>query len=184
MSFQRITITGSIRSSLNRLARAARATSSASSSISLIAHDLVRRAAHPLQAAEQRRELLGRPNEQPAELDRLLRRRLDAVEPEQLRRVLGRVGDVVDRERERDQVLAVERRHEQRVRLAEQLGDDAVGVVLELLHLVLRRAGRPVDDPPLHRPGDLERRLAGLREQHVDLAATRRRARASCRRSP
>jgi len=39
----------------------------------------------------------------------LLRGALDAVEPEQLRGVLPRVGDVVDRERERDQIVTVVR---------------------------------------------------------------------------
>ena len=72
---------------------------------------------------------------------------LDAVEAEQLGGVLDRVGDVVDRERERDDVLAVVRRDEHAVRQREQLRDDAVGLVLELLHLVLRTAadGQPTE---------------------------------------
>ena len=52
---------------------------------------------------------LGGLDEQPAELERLARRLLDVVEPEQLGGVLDRVRDVVDREGERDEILRVER---------------------------------------------------------------------------
>ncbi len=140
MSFQRITITGSMRSSLNRLARAARATSSASSSISLIARIRSDEPRRPRSSAEQHRQLVGGADEKRAQRERLLRRHLDAVETEQLGRVLRRVGDVVDGERERDDVVAVVRRDEHGVRQREQRRNDLVGLVLELLHLVLGRA--------------------------------------------
>ncbi len=114
MSFHRITSTGSIRSSLNRLARAARATSSASSS----------------------------------------------------------VRDVVDRERERDEVLPVVRRHEHRVRVREQLRHDVVGLVLEVLDVLLRRPGRPAQEPLLHGLRDRDHPLPRLVEQSMDLTRT------------
>ena len=71
--------------------------------------DLVGRAVEPLQPAEQGGELAGRLDEQAAQLERLPGRLLDVVEPEQLRGVLDRVGDVVDGEGERDEVFRVER---------------------------------------------------------------------------
>ena len=172
MSFQRITITGSMRSSLKRLARAARATSSASSSISLIARIALRRAVEgpaARRAASRARSVAWTSSAQSS--NDCFVGALDAVEPEQLGRVLRRVGDVVDRERERDDVVAVVRRDEHGVRQREELGDDAVGLVLEILHLVLRRPGRPARGTAARPSARPRRRLARLGEQHVDLAA-------------
>ena len=109
--------------------------------------DLVGRAVEPLQPAEQRLELARGLDEQAAELERLPRRLLDVVEPEQLRGVLDRVRDVVDGEGERDEVLPVERRDE--------LGADrsASG---------RRRAGRRCARGPSRPPG--RRTSAGARE--------------------
>ena len=137
MSFQRITSIGSMRSSLKRPARALRATWSASSSICLIVRTSSAEPRRPLSPPSSAASSLGRAHEQRAELDRLARRLLDAVEAEQLGGVLGLVGHLVDREHELDEVLAVVRRLELRV-TAEELGREPVALVLELLHVVLR----------------------------------------------
>src|SRR6476659_4184865 len=130
-------------------------------------HDPLRRPPQGLQLREQLRELLRRLDEQPGELERLLRRRLDAVEAEQLRRVR----DVVDREGERDQVVTVEGGLEEGVRHRDQLRDDTVGLVLELLDVVLRRARRPLPEALVDCAHDCERRLACRRDLRVQLAA-------------
>ena len=62
------------------------------------------------QAAQRLRDLLARADEHVGELDRLLHRRLDAVETELRRGVLGVVDDVVERRRQRIAVAGVERR--------------------------------------------------------------------------
>ena len=127
-----------------------------------------------MQPAEERRQLLGRAHEERAELERLLRRRLDAVEAEQLGRVLDLVRHLVDRERERDEVLAVVRGHELGVDAAQRLHHDAIAFVLELLHVILADARRGVfAEPPLDRFRSRHRVLAGTREQLEHLAAPR-----------
>ena len=167
MSFQRITIIGSMRSSLNRLARV-RAV------LDLFDRDDPRRrSAQPLQLGEQVRELLGRLDEQAAELERLPRHVLDAVHAEQLGGALRGVGDIVDRERERDQVVAVVRCDEHGVCHRQQLRDDAVSNVLAILHVFLRRAVRPLTEPRVDGAAHLEYRFTRVREQDEDLAGPR-----------
>ena len=138
MSFQRMTISGSIRSSLKRPARAARATSSASSSIALIATISSAEPRSPLRRPRSSRE----PLRSPARAGRRARatvasaprrRRGRAARP----RSRSASGDLVDRERERDEVVAVVGRHEQ-----------AVG----LRRAARRRPGRPRARAPSSRP--------------------------------
>ena len=62
------------------------------------------------QAAQRLRDLLAGADEHLGELDRLLHRRLHAVEPELRRDLLGVVDDVVERGRQRVAVAGVERR--------------------------------------------------------------------------
>src|SRR5262245_15007631 len=181
MPFQRITSTGSMRSSLKRLARAAR------DRVRLVLDrldpaDLLGRPAQLAEPAEQRSELLGRPHEQAAELDRMPRRRLDAVEPEQLGGALDLVRHLVDGERERDEVLAVVRCDELRVDRPERLRDDPVALVLELFHLVWltdeqeRAAARPALDQLDEEPRDLARVQGGFVEEVEELALVGRQA--------
>ncbi len=71
-------------------------------------------------------------------LDGLAGRRLDAVELEQVGRLLDVVDDVVDRSREREDVLAVERRDVLGVQEPDEVARDPVALVLGRLHVGLR----------------------------------------------
>ena len=62
--------------------------------------------------------------------DRLIHRRLDPVEPEEVGDLLDEVDDVIQRRREGDDVLAVERRHERRVQPLDDVVGDAVALLL------------------------------------------------------
>ena len=127
-----------------------------------------------LELAEELLELLGRRDEQTALLERVLRRPLDAVEAEELARVLDRVDHVVDRTGEREEVVAVEGRDVLRVDQADQFARHAVALVLELLDLVLaHRGARELAETDLRLPRDLERRRGRAREQHVELVRPR-----------
>jgi hypothetical protein len=73
--------------------------------------DEARRAVLPgAQRGERPRHLLLRPDEHVAELERLLHRRLDAVEDELVGGLLGEVDDVVERGRQAVAGDGVERR--------------------------------------------------------------------------
>ena len=74
-------------------------------------------------------------------LDRLAGRRLDAVELEQVGRLLDVVDDVVDRRRELEDVLAVERRHVLGVQELDEVARDPVALVLGRLHVRLGDRG-------------------------------------------
>src|SRR5439155_5551916 len=118
--------------------------------------DLRGRAVLALELAEELLELLGRRDEQTALLERVLRRPLDAVEAEELARVLDRVDHVVDRTGEREEVVAVEGRDVLRVDQADQFARHAVALVLELLDLVLaHRGARELAETDLRLPRDL-----------------------------
>ena len=64
------------------------------------------------------------------QLDRLIHRRLDLVEAEVVRDLLDVVDDVIERRRKREDVLAVDRRHERVVEAIEDLMGDAIALVL------------------------------------------------------
>ena len=83
------------------------------------------------QAAQRGGDLLGAAHEHAGDLLRLLHRRLDAVEPELVGRLLGEVDDVVERARERVDVGGVERRAA--VAVAGEPGEDVVGDPVALL---------------------------------------------------
>ena len=64
------------------------------------------------------------------QLHRLLHRRLDLVEAEVVGGLLGEVDDVVERRRQREDVLAVDRRHERLVDPLDDVVRDPVAVLL------------------------------------------------------
>ena len=130
ISFQRIRTSGSMPFA-NSPATAARPIRSASFSsrwISTRCADDVGAAAQPAQRA---RDLLGAADEQAGDLLRLLHRRLDAVEPELVGRLLGVVDDVVERARQRVHVGRVEPRAAAAV--AGEPVEDVVGDPVALL---------------------------------------------------
>ena len=115
-----------------------------------------------------RRELLARADDDRALLDGVARRHLDAVEAEQVGRLLEVVDDVVDLGREQVDVLAVERRDVLRVEERDEVARDRVAGRLDRLDLLLRDAGvRVLAEAALDEPRDLERVLAGLAEEDV-----------------
>ena len=114
MSFQRITISGSIRSSRKSAAIASWTMRSPSSSSRFSSTSAPGRRGAP-SAASARSRAARPPDEDPALLDGVPRRRLDPVELEQVADLLDVVDDVVELGRELVDVLAVERRHVLRV---------------------------------------------------------------------
>ena len=116
--------------------------------------------------------MLGSADEDPALLDRLPRRRLDAVELEQAGGLVHVVDDVVDRGRKLVDVLAVERRDVLRVQELDQVACDRVTLVLGFLHVRLgdRRVGILPEAPLDEAPG-LEGVRTRSREEVVELAS-------------
>ena len=114
-------------------------------------------------------------DDEPGLLDGVLRRQLDAVEAEQVGGLLELVDDVVDLDREHVDVVAVERRQVLRVEQLDEIVRDAVADGLRRLHLLLRDARvRVLTEAAVDEPRDLERVLAGLGEEHEELARLRR----------
>jgi uncharacterized protein YjeT (DUF2065 family) len=112
-------------------------------------------------------------DEDAALLDRLPSRRLDAVELEQVRRLFDVVDDVVERGGERVDVLPVERRDVLRVQQLDQLVRQAVALVLEGFYLVMANgAARKVAEALLDAPRGLQRVVAGLTEEGVELGGS------------
>src|SRR6188472_2614869 len=118
--------------------------------------------------------MAGRSNEDPAVRERLALHRLDAVELEEVRRLLDVVDDVVDRRREPVDVLAVERRPVLRCQELAQVVRDRVAGVLELPDLGLRhRRVRKLTEPDLGLLRDGERVRSRSREEAVELVGAR-----------
>ena len=160
MSFQRITISGSMRSSRNSDASASRRTRSPWSSSDFSSTSACWTPRHPLQVRARDRELLDRLDDDRALLDRVPRRQLDAVEAEQVGRLLEVVDDVVDLGREHVDVLAVERRQVLGVEERDQVARDRVARGLGRLHLLLRHTRvRVLAEAALDEARDLERVL-------------------------
>ena len=109
MSFQRITINGSMRSSRKSEASASRRTRSPWSSSDFSSTRAFWTPLHPLQVVARRGELLDGLDDDRALLDSVAGRHLDAVEAEQVGRLLEVVDDIVDLGCELVDVLAVER---------------------------------------------------------------------------
>ena len=123
-------------------------------------------AAHALEVVAGDRELLARADDDRALLDRVARRHLDAVQAEQVGRLLEVVDDVVDLGRELVDVLAVEGRQVLRVEQGDQVARDLVALRLIRLHLLLRDAGvRVLAKAALDEPRHLERVLARARRR-------------------
>ena len=170
MSFQRITISGSMRSSRNSAASASRKTRSPSSSSDFSSTSALLDPGHPLQVRAREGELLDRLHDDRALLHRVLRRQLDAVEAEQVGCLLEVVDDVVDLGREEVDVLAVERGQVLGVEERDQLAHDRVAGGLGRLHLLLRDAGVGVlAETAFDQARDLERVFAGRREEGEEL---------------
>ena len=148
MSFQLITTIGSMPSTEQRRERLAR------DPVALVLEpvDLDEVMVQLLEAA-QPRERLGDVAagilQHAGQLQRLLHRGLDVVEPHEVGRLLGEVDDVVERRRERVDVLTVDRRH----RRAVQPVDDVVGDPVALLLADQDLAAKPARvGPLLHQP--------------------------------
>ena len=133
MSFQRITIIGSMPLA-NSDATAARTIRSASFSSRWISTRCAASVVAVAQPAQRGDDLLGRAHEHVGHLLGLLHRRLDAVEPELVGGLLGEVDDVVERARQRVDVGGVEVRAPRRLlgEAAEDLVGDPVALVLAL----------------------------------------------------
>ena len=130
-------------------------------------------AAETLEPRQRDRQLLDRLDEDAALLDGVPRRRLDAVELEQVADLLDVVDDVVELGRELVDVLAVERRHVLRVQQRDQLARDLVAGRLGRLHVRLGDRGVGVlAEACLGLPGSLERVRAGAGEEVVELGRT------------
>ena len=129
MSFQRITIIGSIPRS-NSEASASRTMRSPSFSSRLISTVKWRMSpnvrSRGIALLTSRHGLV----EDPRQLLRLLHRRLDPVEPEEVGDLLDEVDDVVERRGERVDVLAVDRRDERRVQALDDVVRDPVALLL------------------------------------------------------
>ena len=174
MSFQRITISGSMRSSRKSAASASRKTRSPSSSSDFSSTSVCLDPAHPLQVGAGERELLDRLHDDRALLHRVPRRQLDAVEAEQVGRLLEVVDDVVDLGREEVDVLAVERGQVLGVEERDQLAHDRVARRLGRLHLLLRDAGvRVLAETALDEARDLEGVFARRGEEGEELGGPR-----------
>ena len=107
----------------------------------------------------------------------MARRHLDAVEAEQVGRLLEVVDDVVDLGRELVDVLAVEGREVLGVQEGDQLAGDRVPRGLHCLHLLLRDPGaRMLAEATLDEPRGLQRVLAGPGEEREELGRPRRQA--------
>ena len=161
MSFQRMTISGSIRSSRNSEASASRRIWSPSSSSLLELDERLLHAAHALEVLARDRELLAGADDDRALLHGVARGKLDAVQAEEIRGLLQVVDHVVDLGRELEDVLAVEGRDVLRVEERDQLARDCVAVRLLCLHLLLRDARvRMLAEAALDEARGLERVLA------------------------
>ena len=86
-------------------------------------------------------QLLAAADEDVGERQRLLHRRLDLVEAEEVGRLLDVVDDVVDLRREAVDVLAVERGHEGRVEALDDVVGDPVALLLGLEDLPVQALG-------------------------------------------
>src|SRR3954452_18318431 len=111
-------------------------------------------------------ELLARCDEHPGQLLRLLHRRLDLVEAEEVRRLLRVIDDVVHLGREAVDVLAVDRGDEGRVESLDDVVGDPVPLLLGVEDLAREAA---VVGPGAHhlveQPCGLQRVLPGLDEE-------------------
>ena len=132
--------------------------------------ELLLDAVEALQLGERRRQVLGGADEDAALLDRLARRRLDAVELEQVGGLVHVVDDVVDARGELVDVLAVERGDVLRVQELDQVVRDRVALVLGLLHVRVRdRRVGILPEALLDAPPGLEGVRTGPREEVVEL---------------
>ena len=134
-SFHFMTTIGS-RSSSNSLVTACWWMRSASFSRRLIS---IAGAASPLlcsSAVSAEMHLLGAGADDPRQLARAEAHRLEPIEPHQRRRRVDRVHHIVERARQRVNVLAVERRDEGAVEALDDLVRQEVALVLDLLDLV------------------------------------------------
>ena len=91
---------------------------------------VVRDVPEPAQARDRLGDLAGGGVEHAGQLDRLVHRRLDLVQAEVVGDLLGVVDDVVERRGEREDVLAVDRRHERVVEPIDDVVRDPVALVL------------------------------------------------------
>ena len=108
------------------------------------------------------------------QLDRLVHRRLDAVEAEEVGDLLGEVQDVVEARRQREDVLAVDRRDERRVELVDDVVGDPVALLLGEQDLPGQvRPLRPALQHLLEHAGGLHDVRGGLLEEVVELALLR-----------
>ena len=131
------------------------------------------------QIGEGARQVLDGGDEDAALLERLLRRRLHAVELEQVAGLVDVVDDVVDRARQLVDVLAVERRDVLRVQELDQLVRQPIALVLPLLHILLRNIGvRELAEPLLDEARRLERVRPCPGEEVVELARARNQSQA------
>ena len=101
----------------------------------------------------------------------LLHRRLDPVEAEEVGDLLDEVDDVVERRRERDDVLAVERRDERLVQPLDDVVRDPVALLLADDDVARQLAVvGPLLEHPLEQPGGAHDVRAGLLEEVEELA--------------
>ena len=174
MSFQRITIIGSIPCS-NSEASASRTTRSPSFSSRLISTVKWRMSLKVRRRGIASSTCAAGLVQDPRQLLRLLHRRLDAVEAEEVGDLLGVVDDVVERRGEREDVLAVDRRHERRVEALDDVVRDPVALLLADHDLAgeLAVVG-PALEHLLEQSAARTMLRAGLLEQVVELALARR----------
>ena len=105
----------------------------------------------------------------------MLRRQVDPVEAEQVGGLLELVDHVVDLDREHEDVVAVEGRQVLGVEELDEIARDPVALRLGGFDLLLGDARvRVLTEAAIDEPRDLERVLAGLGEEHEELARPRR----------
>src|SRR5918999_2543825 len=104
-------------------------------------------------------------------LGRLVHRRLDAVQAEEVGDLLDEVDDVVQRRRQRVDVLAVDRRHERLIQALDDVVGDPVALLLADHHLARELAAvRPVLEHALEQLGGADDVGSRLLEQVEELA--------------
>src|SRR4051794_21909385 len=123
------------------------------------------------QARDRARDRAGRLVQDPRHLGRLVHRRLDPVQRQEVRRLLDEVDDVVERRRQRVDVLAVDRRHERRVQALDDVVRDPVALLLAD-HDLARERGvvGPLLEHPLEQLGGAHDVRARLLEEVEELA--------------
>src|SRR5215217_2602312 len=123
------------------------------------------------QAGDRQADLAGGLRKDPRHVLGLLHRRLDAVQPHEVRDLLDEVDDVVERRGQRVDVLTVDRRDERRVQPLDDVVGDAIALLLADDHVTgqLTMVG-PLPEHALQQLGRPDDVGARLLEQVEELA--------------